>query len=47
MDNWTAGIGRNNADSAFNDFMSNADKYKQILTDVSESIATALKNYRM
>lgn len=47
MDNWTAGIGRNNAESAFNEFMANANKYKQILADVSESIATALKNYQM
>lgn len=47
MDNWTAGIGRNNADSAFNDFMANSDRYKQILNDVSASIATALKNYKM
>lgn len=47
MDNWTAGIGRNNADSAFNDFIANADRYKRILQDVSASIATALKNYQM
>lgn len=47
MNNWTAGIGRGNAESAFNEFMANANKYKQILTDVSESIATALKNYQM
>ena len=47
MNNWTAGIGRSNAESAFNDFMANANKYKQILADVSDSIATALKNYQM
>ena len=44
MDNWQAGPGRNNAEGAFSEFMSNANKYKQTLEDVSGSIVTALSN---
>ena len=29
------------------EFMQSADKYKQILQDVSDSIADAIKNYQM
>lgn len=47
MDNWQAGPGRNNAEGAFNEFMSNATKYKQTLEDVSRSITTALRNYQL
>ena len=47
MDNWQAGPGRNNAEGAFSEFMSNAKKYKQILEDVSASITTALSNYQL
>ena len=47
MDNWQAGPGRNNAESAFAEFMSNANKYKQTLEDVSRSITTALSNYQL
>ena len=46
MDNWQAGPGRNQADSAFAEFMDNATKYKQILEDTSKSITTALANYQ-
>lgn len=47
MDNWQAGPGRNNAEGAFAEFMSNSNKYKQTLEDVSGSIATALSNYQL
>ena len=47
MDNWQAGPGRNNAEGAFAEFMSNAKKYKQTLEDVSRSITTALSNYQL
>ena len=47
MDNWQAGPGRNNAEGAFSEFMSNANKYKQTLEDVSGSIVTALSNYQL
>ena len=47
MENWQAGPGRNNAEGAFSEFMSNANKYKQTLEDVSGSIATALSNYQL
>lgn len=47
MDNWQAGPGRNNAEGAFAEFMSNANKYKQTLEEVSRSIATALSNYQL
>lgn len=45
MDNWTAGTGRDSAQSAFDEFVSNARKYKDILTDTSDHITAALKNY--
>ena len=47
MGNWQAGPGRNNAEGAFAEFMSNSTKYKQTLEDVSRSIATALSNYQL
>ena len=47
MANWQAGPGRNNAEGAFAEFMSNSTKYKQTLEDVSRSIATALSNYQL
>ena len=46
MDNWQAGPGRNNAEGAFGEFMSNANRYKQTLEEVSRSITTALANYQ-
>lgn len=45
MDNWTAGTGRENADSAYREFISNVRRYQNNLTEVSESITSALKNY--
>ncbi len=45
LDNWTQGTGRNQADESFTEFISNAQVYKKELTDVSTSIANALKNY--
>ena len=47
MENWQAGPGRNNAEGAFAEFMTNASKYKQTLEDVSRSITTALSNYQL
>ena len=47
MDNWQAGYGRDRADSAFAEFMSNSNKYKTTLEEVSQSITDALKNYTM
>ena len=47
MANWQAGTGRNNAEAAFEEFMKSADTYKNILADVSDSIAEAIKNYQM
>ena len=46
MGNWTAGDGRDVADEAFNDFMVSSKKYKEVLADVSNSIAEAIKNYQ-
>lgn len=47
MGNWQAGMGRDKAESAFGEFMANADKYKTVLEDVSKSITDALKNYSL
>ena len=46
MGNWLAGDGRDVADDAFNEFMLNSKKYKEVLEDVSNSIAEAIKNYQ-
>ena len=46
MNNWQQGTGRQNADSAFNEFMESSAKYKEILENVSNSIAEALRNYQ-
>ena len=45
MENWTAGSGRDAAQGAFESFMSNANKYKETLTEVSANITKALQNY--
>ena len=45
MENWTAGTGRDAAQGAFDSFLSNSQTYQEKLTDVSNSIATALQNY--
>ena len=45
MQNWTAGTGRDDATEAFDSFISNSQKYKNTLNEVSSSIATAVKNY--
>ncbi len=46
MNNWLKGDGRDVADEAFNDFKLNSNKYKEILQDVSNSVAEAIKNYQ-
>lgn len=45
MENWTVGTGRDNAVQAFDSFIANSNQYKEILSQVSASIATALQNY--
>ncbi len=45
MENWTVGTGRDNAVQAFDSFIANSNQYKEILSQVSTSIATALQNY--
>ena len=45
MNNWTAGSGRDNAISVFEQFFNTANQYKQTLSEVSQSIATAIQNY--
>lgn len=47
MQNWTAGTGRDAAESAFTSFITNANQYKQTLSDASLNIANALKNFNM
>ncbi len=46
MDNWTAGTGREKAQEAFDNFLNNSAKYKEILNNVSGSISQAIKNYQ-
>lgn len=46
MQNWTKGTGRDNAQTAFDSFLSNVNKYKEILSEVSSNITKALQNYR-
>ena len=45
MANWTVGTGRDEAREAFDTFLRNSQSYKNTLNDVSNSIATAVKNY--
>lgn len=45
MDNWTVGAGRDTAREAFQSFITSSASYKETLQTVSNSIATALKNY--
>ena len=45
MQNWTLGTGRDKATSAFDNFMSMSKRYRDILAEVSSSIATAVQNY--
>ncbi len=45
MNNWTQGTGRDNATQAFEQFISSSKTYKETLSSVSQSIATALSNY--
>ena len=46
MDNWTAGTGRENAQNAFDSFLNNSSRYKEILNNVSSSITQAIQNYQ-
>ena len=47
MNNWTAGPGREEFQNEFNTFVSSANKYKSVLNEASQSIATAIKTYGM
>ena len=45
MNNWQTGTGREQAQSAFEDFIANSQSYKTKLQEASESISNAIKNY--
>lgn len=45
MGNWQTGTGREQAQSAFEEFLSNSQSYKGKLSEASESISTAIANY--
>ena len=48
MENWTEGEeSRNQAKEAFETFLTNVDTYKEVLAQASNSIDTAIKNYKM
>lgn len=47
MENWTQGPKRDEANQAFEEFVAGSSKYKELLNEVSQSIATALQNYGM
>ena len=46
MSNWQMGTDRDNAESAFEEFIEGSKKYKAILEGVSQSITEALRNYQ-
>jgi len=45
MENWTIGSGRDAAQGAFDSFLANADKYREVLADTTSNITKALQNY--
>lgn len=45
MQNWTAGPRREEAKQAFEEFIANSKRYKEMLNETSESIKTSLRNY--
>lgn len=45
MDNWLSGSNRDKAKELFDNFQGNVTKYKEVLTDVVDSLTTALGNY--
>ncbi len=47
MENWTAGPKRDEAKQLFDEFIAGAPRYKELLSEVSQSITTALQNYGM
>ena len=47
MGNWLAGPHRNDAEEAFSTFDSNSAAYKKVISEVSQSVATAIKNYNL
>lgn len=44
LSNWTAGAGRENAVSAFNSFVENAETYKSLLNAAKENLSVAVGN---
>ncbi len=44
-ENWVVGTGRNKADQAFSEFLNNSSKYRETLSEVSQSITEAITNY--
>lgn len=47
MDNWASGPGKEDADDAFNQFMSVSNRYKEILSTASLEITNAIKSYNL
>ena len=47
MNNWTMGPGRDQARASFEHFVTHSKDYINLLSEASQSIATALKNYGM
>lgn len=47
MENWTAGPRRDEAKQLFDEFVAGVPRYKELLNEVSQSVATALQNYGM
>ena len=48
MENWSEGDqNRESAKQAIEEFLSKADQYKEVLTQASNSVDTAIKNYNM
>ena len=45
MNNWTAGPGRDEFQNEFNSFVSNANRYRELLDQASNSITQAITNY--
>ena len=45
MENWSAGAGRDAAQSAFDSFFGNVNKYRETLNETSSNISKALQNY--
>ena len=47
MDNWAMGPGKQDAEDAFNEFLNESFKYKELLNNASLEITKSLKNYNL